>query len=63
MEKNEILNKLLKSLLENRLIKLEKKYSEEMKDLKIIKLNYSKQETLLKSFKIIKKNEPSKNKL
>ena len=63
MEKNEVLKNLLKSLLENRLNKLEKKYSEEMKDLKLIKSYYSKQENVLKSFKIIKTIDTSKKKL
>ena len=60
MEKEKILKDLLKSLLENRLVSLEKKSNEEINDLKIIKKYYSKHESLLKSFKIIKKENPQK---
>ena len=60
MDKEKILKDLLKSLLENRLKKLEKKTTDEMNDLKIIKTYYTKQESLLKSFKIIKKEIPQK---
>ena len=60
MEKEKILKDLFKSLLENRLKKLEKKTTDEMNDLKIIKTYYTKQESLLKSFKIIKKEIPQK---
>ena len=60
MTKEIILKNLLTSLLENRLSKLEKRQIEEIKDLKIIKANYSNQEEILKSLKIIKKIEPKK---
>jgi hypothetical protein len=63
MEKEKLLKDLLKSLLENRLIKLEKKNNEELKDLKLIKSYFTKQEELLKSFKIIKKIDRPQNKL
>ena len=60
MEKEKLLKDLLKTLLESRLKSLEKKSTQEMSDLKIIKTYYNKQETLLKSFKIIKKENPQK---
>ena len=63
MDKEKILKDLLKSLLENRLNKLEKKNNEEIKDLKLIKSCFTKQEDLLKSFKIIKKIDRPQNKL
>ena len=63
MDKEKLLKDLLKSLLENRITKLEKKNTEESKDLKIIKTFFKKQEELIKTFKIIKKNEPSQKKL
>lgn len=63
MNKEKILKDLIKSLLENRITKLEKKNTEETKDLKIIKTFFTKQAELIKSFKIIKKNDPPQKKL
>ena len=55
MEKEQLLKDLLKTLIDNRLTKLEKKTSEEMKDIKLLKTQYTKQKELLKSFILIKK--------
>ena len=51
MMKEEILNNLLKTLLEKNLIKLEKKNNEEIKDIKLMKLFFTKEQCLIQSFK------------
>ena len=51
MTKEEILNDLLKNLLEKNLGKLEKKNNEEIKDIKLMKLFFTKEECLIQSFK------------
>ena len=50
MKKEEILNSLLKSLLDGKITKLEKKSSEEIKDIKIMKIFFNRQESLIKSY-------------
>ena len=50
MKKEEILNSLLKSLLDGSITKLEKKSTEEIKDLKVMKLFFNRQESLIKSY-------------
>ena len=62
MQKEKLLKDLLKTLLDNRLSKLEKKHNEEMKDIKLIKSYYTKQGELIKSLMPIKKIDPSNNK-
>ena len=64
MKKEIILKNLLKTLIDNRLEKLEKKQIEEMKDIKIIKSFFINQEELIKSFIPEKKSvHPKKNQL
>ena len=50
MKKEEILNSLLKSLLDKTITKLEKKSNEEIEDIKIMKLFFTKQESLIQSY-------------
>ena len=58
-EKEELLKKLLKNLLEERLSRLEKRNLEQMKDIKFEKDSYKKQELLVNKFSTIK-IEPKK---
>ena len=51
MEKEEILNALLKSLLDKSLTKLEKNSDEELKHIKLMKSFFTKQEKLINSYK------------
>ena len=62
MQKEKLLKDLLKTLLDNRLNKLEKIHNEEMKDIKLIKSYYTKQGELIKSLMLIKKIDPPNNK-
>ena len=62
MQKEKLLKDLLKTLLDNRLNKLEKKHNEEMKDIKLIKSYYTKQGELIKSLMPIKKIDPPNSK-
>ena len=50
MKKEEILNSLLKSLLDKKLSNLEKKNTEETKDLKMMQLFFTKQELLIQTY-------------
>ena len=64
INKEEILKKLLKDLLEQRINRLEKRNIEQMKDIKLEKESYNKQGLLLKklcSIKIEPKNNMKKN--
>ena len=51
MTKEEILNDLLKNLLEKNLAKLEKRNNDEIKDIKLMKLFFTKEQCLIQSFK------------
>ena len=50
MKKDEILNSLLKSLLDGKITKLENKSNEEIKDIKLMKIFFNRQESLIKSY-------------
>jgi hypothetical protein len=50
MKKEEILNSLLKSLLDKKLSNLEKKNTDETKDLKMMQLFFTKQELLIQTY-------------